>query len=61
MKVTGTLATTVGFFFPLPAFVIEGNAKLHLDVSKEKCIFFPSKSMEPCILPTDPLEVQEHR
>lgn len=48
------------FFLPLPTFMIEGNSNLHLDVSEDEMSFFPSKFMEPWILPTDLLAVQEH-
>lgn len=37
--------------FPLPTFMTEGNAKLHLDLSEDKCIFFPSKFMDPTFYP----------
>lgn len=41
MKVTAILAMTVGFFFPLPTIIMEGNAKFHLDVSEDENVFFP--------------------
>lgn len=45
--------------FPLPTFLIEGNATFHS--GEDENVFLPIRVRRIWIPPTDPLEVQEHR
>lgn len=61
MKVTGTPATPVGCFSPLPIFLIEGNFKFHSDMSKDENSSFPIQLCGPLVSPLmDAVETEEH-